>query len=124
MLIKRKTRAWKACAYQMLLSFKTSVTYKFFNFTPTNCVRCEAVFVGHKLIFFAGLSPISGANIQVCPVYLVFVANSHLAILGCVQVQVLHIVYRFALAEGILRRPTVATGRFDFHCTDSMQRKE
>ena len=49
MFIKRETRAEKACAYQMLPSFKTSVTYNsLFNFTLDNCTRCEAIFVGYK----------------------------------------------------------------------------
>ena len=56
----KKIRAGKAYAYRM-----TSVTYNFFNFTPDNCVRCEAAFVGHNSIF-AGNHPMSGANIQDC----------------------------------------------------------
>ena len=52
MFIKRKTRTGKAYGYRMLLSFKTSVTYKKnVNFKPDNCVRCEAAFVGHNSIF-------------------------------------------------------------------------
>lgn len=38
-------------------SFKTSVTF-FFNFTPDNCVRFQAVLVRHNL-FFAGHCPMS-----------------------------------------------------------------
>ena len=49
--IKRKTRAGKAYAYQMLLSFKTSVTYNdIFDFMPDNCARCEVAFVGHNFL--------------------------------------------------------------------------
>ena len=52
MFVKRKTRVEKAYAYGMLLSFKTSVTYNFLkNFTPDNCARCEAAFVGHNSTF-------------------------------------------------------------------------
>ena len=58
MFILRKTRVGKAYAYQMLLSFKTSVIYKlfFFNFTPDNCVSCDAAVVGHNSIFLRALS--------------------------------------------------------------------
>ena len=49
MFVKRKTRAGKAYAHRMLLSFKTSVTYeKKINFTPDNCFRSVAAFVGHN----------------------------------------------------------------------------
>ena len=49
----------------MLQSFKMWVTYNFFfNFTPENCARCEAAFVGRNLIFLLHVSPMSGANIQ------------------------------------------------------------
>ena len=43
MFIKRKTRAGKAYAYRLLLSFKTSVTYQksSFNFTPGGSVHCS-----------------------------------------------------------------------------------
>ena len=52
MFVKRKTRPGNDYAYRMPLSSKTSETYKnFFDFTPDNCVRCEAVFVGHNSIF-------------------------------------------------------------------------
>ena len=48
----RKTKRVKVYAYRMLLKFETSVIYKsFFNFTPDNCVRCEAAFIGHNSIF-------------------------------------------------------------------------
>ena len=48
----------------MLLSFVTSLTYKSVaNFTPDNCVNCEAAFVGHNQIL-ARHRPMSGANIQ------------------------------------------------------------
>ena len=51
MFIKRETRAGKPYAYRMLLSFKTLVAYNFFlNFTPDNCARCKAVFVGYDLM--------------------------------------------------------------------------
>ena len=50
-----KTRAGKAYTYRMLLSFKTSVTYKKNYVTPDNCVRCEAAFVGHNSIFCRAL---------------------------------------------------------------------
>ena len=59
MFIKREIRTGKAHVYRLLLVFKTSVPYNFFNFTPDNCVLCEAVFV-----FNAGHYPMSGANIQ------------------------------------------------------------
>ena len=39
---KRKTKSGKTYGYQMLVSFKTLVT--FFNFTPDNGVRSEAAF--------------------------------------------------------------------------------
>ena len=52
MLIKGKTRAGKVYSYRILVSFKTSLTYNFFCFTPDNCVCCEAAFVGHSSIFF------------------------------------------------------------------------
>ena len=43
MFIKRENRTGKAYA-----SFKKLVAYNFFyNFTPDNCVRCEAVLVGY-----------------------------------------------------------------------------
>ena len=58
MFVKRKTRAGKAYSYRMLLSFKMSVTNNFFNFTPSNCVCCEAAFVGHNSIFYRTLSDI------------------------------------------------------------------
>ena len=45
MSIKRKTRAGKAYAYQMLLSFEMLVAY------VGSCVHCEAVFVGYNSIF-------------------------------------------------------------------------
>ena len=47
--VKSKTTARKAYAYRMVLSFKTSVTYKknILNFIPDSCVRYEAVSVGH-----------------------------------------------------------------------------
>ena len=49
MFIKRKNRAGKAYTRQLLLSFKTSVAYKFFlNLTPDSSVRCEADCVGHS----------------------------------------------------------------------------
>ena len=52
MFIKTETRAGKAYAKQMLLNFKASVAYiNFLNFITDNCVHCEAVFVGYKLIF-------------------------------------------------------------------------
>ena len=51
-----KTRDVKTYDYRMLLSFKTLVTYKcFFNFLPGNCIRCEASFVRHNLIFLLGI---------------------------------------------------------------------
>ena len=56
--IKRKTRAEKAYLSRMLLSYKTSITYNFFNFTPENCVHYEAVFVGHNSIFCRTLSDV------------------------------------------------------------------
>ena len=54
MFIKRETRAGKVYAYRMLLSFKTLVTFKIFYFTPVNCVRCGAVFVGYNSIYMSG----------------------------------------------------------------------
>ena len=52
MFIKRKVWAGNVYANRMLLNYKTSVTYKnIFDFTPDNCVRCEAAFVGHNSIF-------------------------------------------------------------------------
>ena len=39
---KRKTKSGRTYGYQMLVSFKTLVT--FFNFTPDNGVRSEAAF--------------------------------------------------------------------------------
>ena len=57
MFTKIKARKGKTYAYQILLSFKSLVTYeKNFNFTPDNCVRCEAAFVGHNIIFCRTLS--------------------------------------------------------------------
>ena len=57
MFVKRKTRAGKAYAYGMLVSFKTSVTDNFFfNFTPDNFVRSEAAFVVHNSIYYRTLS--------------------------------------------------------------------
>ena len=53
MFIRRETRAGKVYAYRMLLSFKTLVTFKIFYFTPVNCVRCEAVFVGYNSIYMS-----------------------------------------------------------------------
>ena len=50
--------------YRMLLSFKMSITYKkTFNFTPHNCARCEAAFIGHNSILRLTLFDV-GANIQ------------------------------------------------------------
>ena len=58
----------------MPLSFKTSVTYKKnVNFTPDNCVLCEAAFTQIEkkkqpssdiTRYFAGHYPVSGANVQ------------------------------------------------------------
>ena len=56
--------------------------------------------------------------------YLGCVANLNLPILGCVKVKVLRIVCRFAVAEGELRRFTVAEGRCWFLCSGSRQRRE
>ena len=52
MFIKRKPRAGKAPAYRLLLSIKTSVTYKknILNFTLDNFDRFEAAFFGHNSI--------------------------------------------------------------------------
>ena len=59
MYIKRKNRVGKAYAYQMFLSFKTSVTCDFFfNFTPDNCVGCEADLIGYNSIFCDTLSDV------------------------------------------------------------------
>ena len=58
MFIKRKTRAGRAHAYRMLLSFKTSVTQKKLNLLPDNGVRCEVAFVGHNSIFYRTLSDV------------------------------------------------------------------
>ena len=61
MFIKKHYRLMQ---YRMLLSFKMSITYKkTFNFTPDNCVRCEAAFIGHNSIFRLTLFDV-GANIQ------------------------------------------------------------
>ena len=46
MLIE-KTQSSIGYAYQILVSFKTSVTYIKFS-----CVRCEAEFVAHNSVFF------------------------------------------------------------------------
>ena len=51
MFIKRKARSGQAYSYENFLSFKTSVIYKCFYFTPDNCVRCEATFVENNSIF-------------------------------------------------------------------------
>ena len=61
MFIKRKNRQ-KTCTYWMLLSFRTSVTYNFCNFTWDNCVHWETNFIGQN--FFARHCQISGASIQ------------------------------------------------------------
>ena len=53
MSIKRKTRARKAYAYQILLWFKASVTYSFLNFMPDNRICCEAAFDVHVQVWFA-----------------------------------------------------------------------
>ena len=46
-------------AYQMLQSFKTSVTYKNnSSFTPDKCVRCETAFIGQNSIFCRTLSDV------------------------------------------------------------------
>ena len=48
-----------AYAYQMLQSFKTSVTYKNnSSFTPDKCVRCETAFIGQNSIFCRTLSDV------------------------------------------------------------------
>ena len=51
--VHKETRGEKTYAYQILLSFKTSVTFfkNNFNFTPDNYVRCEVAFVGYNSIF-------------------------------------------------------------------------
>ena len=50
--IKRKTRAGKAYACQMLVSFKKLVACIFFkNFTSDICVHCETALVGYNSIF-------------------------------------------------------------------------
>ena len=43
---------------EYFLSFKTSVTHIFFNFTPHSCVRLEAAFFGHNSIFCQTLSDV------------------------------------------------------------------
>ena len=53
MSIKRKTRARKAYAYQILLWFKASVTYSFLNFMPDNRICCETAFGVHIQAWFA-----------------------------------------------------------------------
>ena len=75
----KQTKAVNVYAYRMLLSFKTLVTYKrIFNFTLDNCVRYEAAFVGHNLIFMP--------NIVRCPVLVfrlgTFPQNVHTRKLG------------------------------------------
>ena len=66
MFMKRKTRKPEnAYAYRMLLSFKTSVTYIKKNLLHAeSCVHCEAVFIVHDSIFFAGHCPMS--NMHAC----------------------------------------------------------
>ena len=72
----------KTYAYRMLLSFKTSVTYKkIFNFTPNNFVRCEPALVGHNSIF-ARYCPMSVANIQACSRIAICVKITQLFILS------------------------------------------
>ena len=57
-------KQYRLMQYRMLLSFKMSITYKkTFNFTPDNCVRCEAAFIGHNSILHLTLFDV-GANIQ------------------------------------------------------------
>ena len=61
---KKKDRGGKAYVYQMLLSFKTQVTYIFF---LTSC-RIIVPFVKQPSLdiarFFAECCPMAGANIQ------------------------------------------------------------
>ena len=47
----KKPKPVKAYAYRMILSFKTSVTYKKKHLHAEQFVRCEAAFVGHNSIF-------------------------------------------------------------------------
>ena len=54
MFLGSKSKAGTAYAYGMLLSFNASIT--FFYLKPDNCVRYEAVFFEHNLIFFWTLS--------------------------------------------------------------------
>ena len=60
----RKTKAVKANAYRMLLSFKTSVTYKFFLTSGRATVSVVKKSSSDITRFSAAHCPMSGANIQ------------------------------------------------------------
>ena len=64
MFIKRKTRAGKAYAYRMLLSFKTLLTYNFFLSSRRSNVSVVKQLLMDATQFFAGYCPMSGATIQ------------------------------------------------------------
>ena len=64
--IAGKTRAEKVCAYQVLLSFKTSVTSEFFLIHAGQLCPLVKQRSSDITRFFAGHCHISGANIQAC----------------------------------------------------------
>ena len=64
MFPKRKTRAGKVCVYRILLSFKTSVTYKKILASCRTTVSVVKQLSSDITQFFAGHFPMSGANIQ------------------------------------------------------------
>ena len=61
--IKSKTRAGKAYAYRMLLSFKTLVAYKKISTSRWTTVFVVKQFLSDIIQFVAGHCPMSGANI-------------------------------------------------------------
>ena len=56
--------------------------------------------------------------------HLLSVANLDLSILPFVKMKILEIVYRLAVAEGKLMKPTVAEARFRILCSGRRQRRE
>ena len=59
MFIIRRTRAGKAYALSNSCEpLDVGNLKSFFNFTPDNCVRCEADFAGHNSIFCGTLSDV------------------------------------------------------------------
>ena len=70
MSIKRKNRAEKVYAYQMLLNTIFFFKKKKKNFKPNNCVCCELAFVGHNSIFCSALCGAFVKHLKTLPYFL------------------------------------------------------